>query len=948
MIKTAKSILSFVIIASMILSLGAVSISADSVARNATIALSANSGEEGDTVKVDVSIENTEGIASIGYTLSFDPNVFEISSGIYQDIMDDEGWEVPQVVDRAWADYYLGLSGGKKWSSFLFGVNAANGTITVGAIRGTGITAANNIDNMVVGSFNLTVKEGATVGETSITLNNAETADAGQSLGAAMIFTPVTFTVLGEPEPTEEYTVTFDLNYEGAPEATTAETEGGVVARPGDPTREGYTFEGWFEDAEGTTEYNFDTVLDADKILYAKWTPAVEYTITFMADGNEVATRTVVSGGTLTDIPPVPAKSGHTGAWDTVDFTNITDDMTVEAIYTPVEGSVPRNVTLTLSADSGEAGDTVKVDVSIGNTLDIASIGYTLSFDPNVFEISSGIYQDIMDDEGWEVPQVVDRAWADYYLGLSGGKKWSSFLFGVNAANGTITVGAIRGTGITAANNIDNMVVGSFNLTVKEGATVGETSITLNNAETADAGQSLGAAMIFTPVTFTVLGEPEPTEEYTVTFDLNYEGAPEATTAETEGGVVARPEDPTRDGYTFEGWFEDAEGTTEYNFDTVLDADKTLYAKWTPVQVEYTVTFDLNYEGAPEATTAETEGGVVARPDDPTRDGYTFEGWYEDEEGTVLFNFSTELDADKTLYAKWSPVFVGPALVFGQPSTTEIFEGATFTLEVKAQEIPANVEAIQFGVSYDGDIFEQVTAQDVVKGANPAISYFEVSPAAGEFGVALTIDADTTLDDGEVIAVITFRVKSGIKNVTATVQIFDAEYGFGTPEGTTPIENMGSRDIGITEPTNPNYLAALEAINDGEFGLEELDTIGVEIGEGNEGKLDTYRLAIRTVKELLGRDLVKTDIQDAIDAANEISDDELGNLDEIGDISANDAAMIIQVCLHRYTFNFGEDLTNAEIFAYIIKSDVNRDGEINAYDISFVLLEAASNIVAQD
>ena len=63
------------------------------------------------------------------------------------------------------------------------------------------------------------------------------------------------------------------------------------------------------------------------------------YAVTFKADGETVATKSVAHGGTLTDIPSVPAKDGYDAAWDKTDFANVTGDITVNAVYTeiPVE-----------------------------------------------------------------------------------------------------------------------------------------------------------------------------------------------------------------------------------------------------------------------------------------------------------------------------------------------------------------------------------------------------------------------------------------------------------------------------------------------------------------------------------------------------------------------------------------------------------------------------------
>ena len=43
---------------------------------------------------------------------------------------------------------------------------------------------------------------------------------------------------------------------------------------------------------------------------------------------------------------------------------------------------------------------------------------------------------------------------------------------------------------------------------------------------------------------------------------------------------LTKPSDPTKDGYTFNGWFTDTELTTAWDFATTIDTNTTLYAKW--------------------------------------------------------------------------------------------------------------------------------------------------------------------------------------------------------------------------------------------------------------------------------------------------------------------------------------------------------------------------------
>ena len=63
----------------------------------------------------------------------------------------------------------------------------------------------------------------------------------------------------------------------------------------------------------------------------------VKLSVTFVADGKTVDTKYVSYGANLTDIPNIPAKTGYdkvTPYWDATDFTNITADITVNAVYT--------------------------------------------------------------------------------------------------------------------------------------------------------------------------------------------------------------------------------------------------------------------------------------------------------------------------------------------------------------------------------------------------------------------------------------------------------------------------------------------------------------------------------------------------------------------------------------------------------------------------------------
>jgi len=149
---------------------------------------------------------------------------------------------------------------------------------------------------------------------------------------------------------------------------------------------------------------------------------------------------------------------------------------------------------------------------------------------------------------------------------------------------------------------------------------------------------------------------------YTVTFHSNGgNGIAEQTVK--SGGNAVRPADPTRSGYTFDNWYSNAGLTTVYNFSTKVTGDISLYAKWNVIQPNsYTVTFNSN-GGSNIATQTVNSGGTATRPANPSLSGYAFDNWYSNEGLTIVYNFSTPVTGNITLYAKWTEVPPGSFIV---------------------------------------------------------------------------------------------------------------------------------------------------------------------------------------------------------------------------------------------------------------------------------------------
>jgi len=154
-------------------------------------------------------------------------------------------------------------------------------------------------------------------------------------------------------------------NYTGGTTATVSEDE---------PTRENYIFQGWNTEADGSGDsYQAEDVYTfandngnggCEVTLYAQW-KLVEYTVTYMADGEPVFTEQVEHGKAAT-LPAVPAKDGYVGKWDS-DGKNITGNTTIAAVYMELPVAKPDAVKPDDKADLEEAKAKLEAELKDGS-----------------------------------------------------------------------------------------------------------------------------------------------------------------------------------------------------------------------------------------------------------------------------------------------------------------------------------------------------------------------------------------------------------------------------------------------------------------------------------------------------------------------------------------------------------------------------------------------------
>ena len=220
---------------------------------------------------------------------------------------------------------------------------------------------------------------------------------------------------------------------------------------------------------------------------------------------------------------------------------------------------------------------------------------------------------------------------------------------------------------------------------------------------------------------------------YTVRFDAQGGSGPEPVTV-VNGRTVSAPGTPEYDGYTFVGWYTDTTYMTPFLFDAQpVTGDMTLYAYWLSSaegSTEYTVDFELGYEGAEYAPVQTVEHCVIAADlPEPEREGYDFLGWYVsafDDGGRLTYEYTagTPLREDTTLYALWQ-------------------EDGESALEVSVSESGVRWAAVSGASTYDVRITDAdgVTVSGNGSGLESSVtSYaFDFSAReAGEYTVTVT------------------------------------------------------------------------------------------------------------------------------------------------------------------------------------------------------------------
>ena len=488
-----------------------------------------------------------------------------------------------------------------------------------------------------------------------------------------------------------EYNVTFKLEggkYNDSTDDVVVPTafDSAIAALDPAPEKDGYTFKGWAEEAEGSVIADLGTMDDVNgKTFYAIW-GAEEYTLTVnyvMADGKDdlaPATHTEQVAFDSTYSVPSPAVEGYTPDIATVEGTM--DDVngkTVTVTYTPDEYTLTVNYVMADGKDDlAPATHTEQVaynaDYSVaspaveGYTPDIATVEGTMddvngktatvTYNPNPYmltihyvyaEDNSEAAPDYVGEVSYNAPYSVaspsitgytpDVATVEGTMDDVNGKE---ITVKYSAGEYTLTVNYVMADGSEAPEAHTEQVAFGGDYSVTSPSVTGYTPDVATVTGTMDDINGKTETVTYTPNAHTVTWKPDGGKWGDSTDDK--------VDNVVFGDTIVKPEDPVKDGYTFTGWAPDVAST-------VADEDYVYTAQWTPN--EYNATFKLeggkyNDSTADVAVPVTFGSAITALDPAPTRDGYTFQGWSNAAEGSVLTDLGTMDDVNgKTFYAVW-------------------------------------------------------------------------------------------------------------------------------------------------------------------------------------------------------------------------------------------------------------------------------------------------------
>ena len=477
------------------------------------------------------------------------------------------------------------------------------------------------------------------------------------------------------------------------------------------PTRPGYTFTGWFTEPNGGTEITADkkVAITANQTLYAHWT-ANTYTVTLDANGGSCSTdKITVTYNSAYSSLPNPTRTGYSfDGWYTAKEggsqvtsgakVTITSNQTLYAhwnadvyiitldanggssliksktvSYNSTYGTLPTATRTGYSFDGWytEADGGTKVTSSSklvksgSHTLYAhwSASKYTVSFNGNGGNASSSSKSVTYNSTYGTLPTASRTGYTfdGWYTAKDGGNKVTEDTKFTSTSNQTLYAHWKANT-YTVSFNLNGGSGSADSKTVSYGSTYGtlptvsRTGYGFDGWYTdANGGTKITSDTKVAITSNQTLYAHWKLNTYTVSFNGNGGNASSSSKSVTYNSTYGTLPTATRTGYTFDGWYTEANGGTKVTADTkvAITSNQTLYAHWT-INV-YTVTYNAN-GGSVSTSSAKVEHGKSVTLPTPTRPGYTCRGWStnsSDQGASFACGASYSPTSNITLYAVW-------------------------------------------------------------------------------------------------------------------------------------------------------------------------------------------------------------------------------------------------------------------------------------------------------
>jgi len=434
------------------------------------------------------------------------------------------------------------------------------------------------------------------------------------------------------------------------------------------PTKIGYTFAGWFTAASGGTQITSSTKVTNgnNHTIYAHYNAS---TIRLMLDSQGALDK-----GTSAVYYKYNTATYYSNSALTTTITNITvpskNGYTFGGYYTGVNGSGTQYI----NASGGFVNNPYSSLTSY-TTLYAkwTPKTYTITYDANggsgVSPTSNGVTYETKYKLPTTDPTRAGYTFAGWFTAASGGTQVTTNTTLTNASNHsiyahwtvnayTITYNQNGGSGVSPVNN--TVTYGSwYKLPTTNPSKTGHSFVGWFTA--ASGGTQITSGTTLTNASNHSIYAHYIANDYTITYNQNGgNGASPLRLVVTYGDKYRLPvTNPTKEGYTFAGWYTATTSGTEITINTDMQnaSHHEIYAHWTANS--YTVTYDTNGgSGVNPASNTVTYGTKYKLPvTNPTRAGYTFAGWFTSRDGGTKVTTNTTMSnaSNHSIYAHWTP-----------------------------------------------------------------------------------------------------------------------------------------------------------------------------------------------------------------------------------------------------------------------------------------------------